>query len=416
MDTFSKILNDYDEDFLNNFIEQIHEEIANIESNLMLIHTATDKQERLDAVFESVQEIGVACRIGCWDPLILFMNKAEMILSGFRSGHLLMNELAIEVFLLMIDILRTTAEDMVKIRVLDSHLLNAFSRRMDEIYIADQEQKNELLNETLLQYSVRVKKDVVYNAFEDTRKNKSSQPIQSTNFETSCSLESAELTRFCNLADALEMRFPHWRGRTDTILETCLLINTSLGEIIDHRQLTTAVYLHDIGMALLPDSIVYKKGKYSSEETMLMQNHPNYAYDILSCIPDFEEAAQMVLQHHEWFNGDGYPAGLKYSGIAAGAQILSVADTFYSLTHSRPDRNYNKSIVRALSEINRNMGTQFDPDVVEAINAISRQLVSLYENKPHFTSMHHENVDNPEPSRANEYDPHFSPIHAKYGA
>ena len=102
---------------------------------------------------------------------------------------------------------------------------------------------------------------------------------------------------------------------------------------------------------------------------MLLQQHPLQMYGLMRQMPDWQEAALMVYQHHEHFNGKGYPNGITGKDTHTGAQIIAVADAFYSLTNNRTDRGYKRSLNRSLSEINKCNSSQFAPQIVEAFNA-----------------------------------------------
>lgn len=146
-----------------------------------------------------------------------------------------------------------------------------------------------------------------------------------------------------------------------------------MGMIVDHDQLTAAVYLHDIGMSLIPSEILNKPSKLSNEEFELIKNHIEMGATMLEKIPGWQEAAKMVRQHHEKYNGSGYPEGLSKDGIHPGAMIIALADTFYAVTNERADRSYKKSLFSAVTLINGESGGQFNPRFVEAFNETVRR-------------------------------------------
>jgi putative nucleotidyltransferase with HDIG domain len=121
--------------------------------------------------------------------------------------------------------------------------------------------------------------------------------------------------------------------------------------------------LHDIGKMAIPDSILRKNGKLTTDEFAVMKEHCYLGYKLVMKIPMLKEAADIVYSHQEYFDGNGYPRGLKGEDIPLGARIFAVADTFDAITN---DRVYRKarSIAEARAEIKRCSGTQFDPQVV----------------------------------------------------
>jgi HD-GYP domain-containing protein (c-di-GMP phosphodiesterase class II) len=122
--------------------------------------------------------------------------------------------------------------------------------------------------------------------------------------------------------------------------------------------------LHDIGKIGTPPTVLDKPGKLTAEEMSVMRDHVSIGVRILEPIPGFREALPIVAQHHEWFNGKGYPAGVSGYDISLSARIFAVADCYDALTSDRP---YRKGLPReqTMAILAKNVGTQFDPDVFE---------------------------------------------------
>jgi HD-GYP domain-containing protein (c-di-GMP phosphodiesterase class II) len=184
--------------------------------------------------------------------------------------------------------------------------------------------------------------------------------------------DNPDLAFFRRLALQLDDLGIHKQGRTDSILELCLSTNRDLEQPVDVDQLTAAVYLHDLGMSLVPVTILNKPSKLTEEEFRAIRNHVDMGAEILKRMNGWEEAASMVSQHHERFDGKGYPKGLANDEIHRGAMLIALADTFYSITNVRADRNHKKSLFSAVTKINGESGTQFDPTYVEAFNETVR--------------------------------------------
>ncbi|MEX2444073.1 MAG: diguanylate cyclase [Alkalispirochaeta sp.] len=123
--------------------------------------------------------------------------------------------------------------------------------------------------------------------------------------------------------------------------------------------------LHDIGKIAVPDAILHKPGPLTDEEWRIMKRHPQWGADILRGIPFLETAVQVLLAHHERWDGGGYPRGLEEEHIPLGARIFALADTLDAITSDRPYRSA-QSFSKAREEIARGRGTQFDPRVVDA--------------------------------------------------
>ena len=151
------------------------------------------------------------------------------------------------------------------------------------------------------------------------------------------------------------------------------------GEVESIRQ---AALLHDIGKIGIPDKILTKRGKLSTEEISVIQAHPNLGADIVERISGLKEVAPIIRYHHERFDGKGYPARLKGADIPFSARITAVADALDTLTSDRP---YRKSLplAKTLDEIRRCSGTHFDPAIVTIVSEESfvRKLEDVWKQR-----------------------------------
>ncbi len=127
-------------------------------------------------------------------------------------------------------------------------------------------------------------------------------------------------------------------------------------------------FLHDIGKIGIPDTILLKPGHFTPEETKIMHTHPQIGHQLLEYSPFLRSPARIVLEHHERFDGSGYPSGLKGAEICIGARIFAVVDAYDAMRSYRvyqPSRGANE----ALAEIVNGSGRHFDPEVVRAFVA-----------------------------------------------
>jgi putative nucleotidyltransferase with HDIG domain len=124
--------------------------------------------------------------------------------------------------------------------------------------------------------------------------------------------------------------------------------------------------LHDIGKLRVPDAVLCKPDKLTADEWEIMRRHPFDGATILRSLNFPEDVCLIVEQHHEWFDGSGYPYGLKDNQISRPARVFAVADTFDAITRDRCYRS-GASIAVALHEINSWRDKQFDPYVVDAL-------------------------------------------------
>jgi putative nucleotidyltransferase with HDIG domain len=138
------------------------------------------------------------------------------------------------------------------------------------------------------------------------------------------------------------------------------------------KQLVGAALLHDIGKIGIPDSILRKPGKLTPEETAIMQTHVRIGYELMSRVAFLSTASQIVLAHHERYDGTGYPQGLAGDEIPRGARVFAISDTFDAILSDRPYRR-GRPYSAARSEIERESGRQFDPEVVAVFLSIPEE-------------------------------------------
>ncbi|MCD6454773.1 MAG: response regulator [Candidatus Aminicenantes bacterium] len=169
------------------------------------------------------------------------------------------------------------------------------------------------------------------------------------------------------LVETLDVRDIETEGHSIRVVEYAVLIAKEMG-IEDPKflnDLKIGALLHDIGKVGVPDRILRKKGPLTVDEMKAMRAHTVFGHKIISSVEFLKGAAEIVLYHHERWDGKGYPFGRKGESIPLGARIFAVADAFDAMIF---DRRYRKalSIREAIEELKRGKGTQFDPNVVEA--------------------------------------------------
>ncbi len=137
----------------------------------------------------------------------------------------------------------------------------------------------------------------------------------------------------------------------------------------DLRRLEEGSLLHDIGKLDMPAAILSKPGPLDEYEWQIIRTHPQVGYDLLRNQPRFAHAAELVLAHHEAFDGSGYPRRLEADQIPPAACVLAVADAYDSMTNPHTQRPAMHSDL-AIEEIERCSGRQFDPDCAEALGSV----------------------------------------------
>jgi len=173
----------------------------------------------------------------------------------------------------------------------------------------------------------------------------------------------------------MEQKIPFWHGRLERTLPMTIEMNKQLPQPVDMIQLEAALYVHDVSFAFLNNHLLQKDGKFDARDSKEMQQHPLLSSNLLKHVSGWETAAMIVAQHHEKWDGSGYPYQLSKDEIHLGAQILAVVDAYESMTSVRADRHYKRSILRAITEINNCSGSQFNPEIVLIFNALIREKV-----------------------------------------
>ena len=187
------------------------------------------------------------------------------------------------------------------------------------------------------------------------------------------SLEAAYRSTLKALTAALETRDSETHGHSERVVSYSLRLGREYGlSSEDMKSLEFGSLLHDIGKIGVPDSILRKPAKLTEEEWVRMREHPLHGQQILRGIEFLQGAARVVAQHHEQWDGSGYPVGLRGEEIDVCARIFSVADAFDAITSDRVYRR-GKSYEAAAQELDDWAGRQFDPKVVEAFHRVPKE-------------------------------------------
>jgi cyclic di-GMP phosphodiesterase len=187
------------------------------------------------------------------------------------------------------------------------------------------------------------------------------------------SLEGAYRSTLKALTAALETRDSETHGHSERVVSYSLRLGREYGlNSEEMKSLEFGSLLHDIGKIGVPDSILRKPAKLTEEEWVRMREHPLHGQQILRGIEFLQGAARVVAQHHEKWDGTGYPLGLRAQEIDINARIFSVADAFDAITSDRVYRR-GKSYEAAAQELDDWAGRQFDPKVVAAFHRVPKE-------------------------------------------
>lgn len=183
-------------------------------------------------------------------------------------------------------------------------------------------------------------------------------------------IEHMHDTTVLALGAALDLRDPETEEHCGRVSENSILLGKKLGVKGEKlRDLKWGSYLHDIGKIGIPERILLKKGPLTDEEMTVVKKHTILGQTMIKNIDFLSRASEVVLYHHEKFEGTGYPIGLKGEEIPLFARIFAVADAFDAMAYDRP---YRKALPfkKVIKELKKCSGSHFDPDVVETFLAV----------------------------------------------
>jgi HD-GYP domain-containing protein (c-di-GMP phosphodiesterase class II) len=181
------------------------------------------------------------------------------------------------------------------------------------------------------------------------------------------------------LAQTIEVRDPSTAGHAERVTRYALLLAETLklpGHI--RRQIETGGRLHDIGKIGIRDAVLRKEGRLSDEEYEHMKSHTVKGAAILAGIPDLAPVLPIIRNHHERWDGRGYPDRLAGQEIPLASRLVAVADSFDAMTSNRPYRS-SLSIDEAFDQLRRGAGSQFDPECSRAFLGLRPRLLNLLE-------------------------------------
>jgi len=194
---------------------------------------------------------------------------------------------------------------------------------------------------------------------------------QSRNIRKTLELEEIYDTTLENLMTALDLRDVETFGHSQTVAKYSQVLAGILGiedkQVLDN--IRKGALLHDVGKIAIPDSILKKPGLLTAQEWEKIRLHPSLGYGLIKEIKLVKEAGNIILYHHEKYDGMGYPAGLQKKDIPLEARVFALADALDAITSHRPYRR-ERDFLAAGQEIRKHAGTQFDPQVVDAFNKL----------------------------------------------
>jgi len=186
-------------------------------------------------------------------------------------------------------------------------------------------------------------------------------------------LKSGDEAKLLSLAQTIELKDPYTRGHCDRVATYSLMISRELGYTSEQqRELKYGAWLHDCGKIGVPETILNARRKLREEEIKLIRNHPRWGVEVARQASLPEITCNVILYHHEQFDGRGYPEGLKGTEIPEEARIVAVADVFDALTTERPYQGA-MTTEEGLGILQELKGSVLDPKLVEIFTRLVRE-------------------------------------------
>ena len=349
---------------LKEYVEALSDYAPKVESDIASL-TKTPKNKIIIAnLFRSLHNIkgdAALCKV---DIGVAIIHPIETLLDRVRSGKLPFSELLAEIILLAVDRLEQATEALLSSKPVNTLQLGKLIQELEQLAQASQEDFDNTARQLILSVTgFRPKSTLTQTR---TQKTATINRVQEHIAD--------QLSFFRTLAQQYENRSPYFKGRTGRILQLALETNKAAGSPVDPIQLEAAIYMHDIGMMFLPESVWLKVGRLTENDIKVLQAHPGYGAGLLQRIPGWQAAAEMVMQHHEMPDGGGYPNYLTQEKICPGAKILAIIDAFEAVMLKHSHRGHSRSILRAISEINA-CENQFAQEWIAPFNQVIRNMI-----------------------------------------
>lgn len=353
-----------DRALLIEFRDALNDQAATLERQIARLRKDPGDSESLTALFRALHTIKGDASICRFEVGVRITNPIEDVLARLRNGTLAFTPLLAEAILLALDRLELAVEALLAGRATDGLRLRPLIDGLEKLGQGD--------GATIDAAAVALIETVT--GFRPAGAAGKLVPKTAPRATAKEHDKAADLRFFHRLAQQFETRSPLFKGRNGRLLRLALDTNSRAGKPVDPVQLEAAVYLHDIGMMLLPESIWLKVGALTDAERLVVREHPSFAAGLAERMEGWQEAATMIAQHHEMADGNGYPQGLTDDAIVPGAKILAIIDAFEAVTLKHGHRGAGRSLLRAVAEINAG-DRQFSAEWIRNFNQVIRGVV-----------------------------------------
>lgn len=352
-----------DPELFQDFVDALTDHIPAIERDIGRLRSTPGDKAVLADLFRAVHTIKGDAALCKLDLAVRIAHPIESVLSRLRDGQIQFSELIGEAVLLALDRLELAIDAIGASRSVENLRLDKLIQGLDALGAGEPAQAD-TLSAALIE---------AVTGFQPIARAAAMGSLNRPPLRSNEHLAN-DLRFFRSLALQFEQRSPLFKGRSARLLKLALDTNAEAGKPVDPVQLAAAVYMHDLGMMFVPESVWLKVGRLTEEERGLLRQHPLQGAGLLERMAGWEEATRMVAEHHEMPDGAGYPGGLGNADICDGAKILAIVDAFEAVTLKHSQRGLTRSVLRAIAEVNA-CDKQFAPEWIGPFNAVVRRQV-----------------------------------------
>lgn len=358
-----------DPEMFQDFVDSLTDQIPNVERDIAKLKQTPDDRSILADLFRAIHTLKGDASLCKLELGVRIAHPIESLLARLREGKLVFTDLFGEALLLALDRLELAVDAIAHDKPLNNLHLERLVLGLDNLAEAGAKEINQAAA-TLIESVTGFRPASLAAREPQPQASVSLRPDEAT---------AADLQFFHSLAQQFESRSPLYQGRSARLLKLALETNQEAGKPVDPTQLAAAVYMHDVGMMFLPESVWLKEGRLSDEDRATLALHPSLGAGLLGRMEGWHGAAEMVAQHHEMPDGTGYPRGLKGAQICPGACILAIVDAFEAVTLKHSQRGQTRSLLRAIAEVNA-CDSQFAAEWVAPFNAVIRRQLDNGQN------------------------------------
>ena len=376
-------IHNVEEELIQDLIDNFSENYESIESNLSNLVSQPDELQLIDTCFRSIHSIKSNATVCELDPIVSLSQAIEDVIYSIKTQKIVFNDTLCDVILISLDRLKEVMFAVINQKSIREYQREEIQKLLTEIARSKGEKYLESAQALIQLISGRFNPVVNQDVEQDNTppvQEETKAPSEPDSFKEmeKYAPDEAKLSKvmcddlkfFRMLASKIDQKNPAWGGRTLQLIDLALKMNESAGTPLDPSKLTAAVCLHDIGMAFVPNRIMFKEGKLNKDEVNIINRHTSQGATLAKRLLNWSDIGTIIQQHHERPDGKGYPEGLKNASISDGAKIMAIVDAFYSMTNNRSDRSHKRSYIRGISEINACSGTQFAENWVKHFNTV----------------------------------------------